>query len=330
MKVKTKNILTGTVLAVFVSLLALFIVVAPKDATTVSAASTPKYAVVFDYSATYTYGSGAGTSQHPSSGKGVYSASFSYGANRTIQTLSVVMYGNSASGTGTFENGNYIGASDITVEIISSVKMTVNIKDASGKSVGSGSKQATANSLSEGTYTVAISGSGGGPINSRAGWAYGFSGTFEFKIDGNAPTINGASTSKTGVYKNSSFTVTASDSSSGVKAVYMKAPNNNTFYSVGGNSTTVNKGSANGFIMLLRRLRRLAQRAVIQLIPVRDAAILTKIILRAHTGITTNRLFSPQLARNTAERFLPVSFAATPITKATVLFLPGITILTKL
>ena len=69
--------------------------------------------------------------------------------------------------------------------------------------------------------------------------------TYSPSIDGNAPTISGASTSTTGKYTNTAFTVTASDSASGVKALYMKAPNNNTFYAVG-TSTTVNKGSANG------------------------------------------------------------------------------------
>ena len=244
MKVKTKGIITGAAIVVLMALVALLAVFTDKPLAA-SAATTPRYAVAFNYSASYTYGSGAGTSQHPSSGTGVYSASFTYGANKSNYTLSVMMYGSSTSGTGTFVSGGFIDSTDITVEISSSIKMTVTIKDANGKSIGSGSKKATASNLTEGTYSVSISGSGGGPINSRAGWAYGFSGSFTFQIDKGAPTINGASTSTTGKYINSAFTVSATDSGSGVKTMYMKTPNNSTFYSVG-TSTTVNKGSANG------------------------------------------------------------------------------------
>ena len=50
---------------------------------------------------------------------------------------------------------------------------------------------------------------------------------------GNAPTISGASTSATGKYATSSFTVRASDSVSGVESLYMKAPNSS-YYSSGG------------------------------------------------------------------------------------------------
>ena len=244
MKVKTKGFITGAAIVVLMALVALLAVFTDKPLAA-SAATTPRYAVAFNYSASYTYGSGAGTSQHPSSGIGVYSASFTYGANKSNYTLSVMMYGSSTSGTGTFVSGGFIDSTDITVEISSSIKMTVTIKDANGKSIGSGSKKATASNLTEGTYSVSISGSGGGPINSRAGWAYGFSGSFTFQIDKGAPTINGASTSTTGKYINSAFTVSATDSGSGVKTMYMKTPNNSTFYSVG-TSTTVNKGSANG------------------------------------------------------------------------------------
>lgn len=246
LRVKTKGIITGLLFAVFISLLALFIAIIPKSTTTASAATTPKYTVSFDYSASYTYGTGGGATQYPSSGTGVFSASFTYGANRTRNTLSVVMYGGSASGTGSFINGTYIDSTDITVEIISSVSMTVSITDSNGTKVGSGNKKASASGLSEGTYKVSISGSGGGTINSRAGWGYNFKGNYEFKIDGGAPIINGASLSQTGVYKNNTFTVTASDSGSGVKAIYRRAPNESMFYSVGSSSVTVNKGSANG------------------------------------------------------------------------------------
>lgn len=245
MKVKTKGFLTSAVIFVLMALLVLLAVFTDKP-TTASAATTPKYAVAFNYSSTYTYGTGGGTSSSPHSGTGVYSASYTWGANRSNYTVSVFMYGSSASGTGTFVNGSYIDSTEVTVEASSSISMTVSISNSSGTKLASGSKKATASGLTEGTYKVSISASGAGTINSRAGWGASFSGSFEFSIDGNAPTISGASTSTTGKYANDSFTVTASDSASGVKALYMKAPNNSTFYSVGTSSTSVNKGSANG------------------------------------------------------------------------------------
>lgn len=245
MRVKTKGFLTGAIFIVFMALVVLLAVFTDKPMAA-SAATTPKYAVAFNYTANYTYGSGGGVSNYPSSGTGVYSASYTWGANRSNYTVSVFMYGSSASGTGTFVNGGYIDSTEVTVEATSSVSMTVAISNSSGTRLASGSKKATAKNLTEGTYKVTISASGAGTINSRAGWSARIDGSFEFKIDGSAPTISGASTSTTGKFTNNTFTVTASDSASGVKAVYMKAPNSNTFYSVGATTATVNKGSANG------------------------------------------------------------------------------------
>ncbi len=246
MRVKAKGILTATLFVVLLGLFAVLFMFAPKGATTASAATTPRYAVAFNYSAGYTYGTGGGATNYPSSGTGVYSASFTWGANKSRYTLSVSMYGSSASGTGNFVNGGFIDSSDVTIEVTSSVSTNVTITNSSGTKVGSGTKKASASGLTEDTYTVKITASGGGTINSRAGWGANISCNFEFKIDGSAPTISGASTSTTGKYTNNTFTVTATDSASGVKAVYMKAPNNSTFYSVNGSSTTVNKGSTNG------------------------------------------------------------------------------------
>lgn len=171
MKVKTKGIITGAAIVVLMVLVALLAVFTDKPLAA-SAATTPRYAVAFNYSANYTYGTGGGVTNYPSSGTGTYSASFTYGANKSNYTMSVSMYGSSASGTGSFVSGGFIDSTEVTVEISSSIKMTVTIKDANGKSIGSGSKKATASNLTEGTYSVSISGSGGGPINSRAGWSY--------------------------------------------------------------------------------------------------------------------------------------------------------------
>ncbi len=71
--------------------------------------------------------------------------------------------------------------------------------------------------------------------------------TYSFYVDKTAPTISGASTSTTGKYTNTAFTVTATDSgSSGVSSIYMKEPNSSSYNSVGGSSKTVQSGSTNG------------------------------------------------------------------------------------
>ena len=69
--------------------------------------------------------------------------------------------------------------------------------------------------------------------------------TFSFKVDTSGPVITGASTSETGMYVNSSFTVKATDAGSGVSAMYMKAPDKSSYTSVG-TSKTVYSGSTNG------------------------------------------------------------------------------------
>ena len=69
--------------------------------------------------------------------------------------------------------------------------------------------------------------------------------SFSFKVDTSAPVITGASTSETGKYTNKAFTVGATDSGSGVKTLYMKAPNSGSYVNVG-TSKTVSAGSVNG------------------------------------------------------------------------------------
>ena len=218
-----------------------------KNSVTASAATTPKYTAAFNYTYTYTQGTGGGTTTTGRSGSDVYSASFVSGKNNATTTMSVSIYGSSYSGTGTFVNGGYIGSNEVTVEVTStSAKLTVTITNESGTKLGSGSNKASATGLADGTYTVTMTGYNAWTINSRAGASYNFSGSFTFVIDSSAPTVSGASTSTTGKYTNTAFTVTASDSGSGMKAIYMKEPNSNGYYSVGKTSATVKKGSVNG------------------------------------------------------------------------------------
>ena len=245
MRVKTKGFLTG---AIFIALMALVVLLAvfTDKPMAANAATTPKYAVAFDYTYKYTEGSGGGVSNSGYSGNDVYSTSFTSGNRQTTSINGVFLYGSGASGTATMTNGGYIKSDSVNVELsVSGAKINVSILNADGKSIGSGKNKASASGLSDGAYKVSFSYSNAWTINSRAGASCSFSGSFTFNIDGQAPTISGASSSTTGKYVNSAFTVSASDSVSGLKALYMKAPNNSTFYSVG-TSTTVNRGSANG------------------------------------------------------------------------------------
>lgn len=245
MKAKTKGILTG---AVFVLLMALLVLLAvfTDSPTTASAATTPKYLVAFNYTYKYNEYTAGGGSNTGHSGNDVYSTSFTSGYRQTTSITAVYLYGSSASGTATMENGGYIQSDSVNVEVTTSgTKISVTIRDSNGNSLGSGKNKASASGLSDGTYTISLSYSNTWTINSRAGANCSFSATITFNIDGQAPTISGASTSATAMKTNKSFTVSATDSVSGLKALYMKTPNNNTFYSVG-SSTTVNRGSTNG------------------------------------------------------------------------------------
>lgn len=245
MRVKTKGFLTSAAIIALMALVVLLAVFTDKP-TAASAATTPKYAVAFNYTYKYTEGSGGGVTNSGYSGNDVYSSSFNSGYRERTTISGVYLYGSETSGTATMENGGYIKSDTVTVEVTTSgAKMNVSILDSSGKSLGSGKNKASASGLSDGTYSVSMSYSNVWTINSRAGASCAFNGSFTFSIDGQSPTIVGASTSTTGKYTNNSFTVTASDNSSGLKAFYMKAPNNSTYYAVG-TSTTVNRGSTNG------------------------------------------------------------------------------------
>lgn len=69
---------------------------------------------------------------------------------------------------------------------------------------------------------------------------------FTFYYDKTCPTISGASVSSTGKYTNQTFTVTASDSVSGVENLYMMSPNSSSYTAVGSASKTVAASSTSG------------------------------------------------------------------------------------
>ena len=212
------------------------------DTKMASAATTPKYTVHFSYRAWYKSNTSEAT---VGSSNDTTSCTAQIG-QYTNSTYSVNLYGSSYSGTAELQNGGYVNSNTVTIVVNSSSgKPTVTVTNSSGTTVGSGSGSVTLSALSDGTYTVKFGASGSWLVNNRQYDQAGIEATFSFKVDTVAPTLSGTSTSTTGKYTKSAFTVSASDSGSGVKALYMKAPGSSTYTNVG-TSKTVSAGSTNG------------------------------------------------------------------------------------
>ena len=242
-----KNIFVRVLLGVMLFLMVGVATISATTTTTYAAAvTTPNYAMEFNWTKTTTTGSSGGTGSSTSTGTGysVYvQTSESYGA-----TVSVSIYGSSSSGTGSLPVGGYIRSSTVNIQINSSLSSgTIKVTNSSGTQVASGGKSVTMTGLADGTYNVSFAfGGGAWTTSGRSGVGVSVSGTSSFKVDCTAPSISGASTSTTGKYTNSSFTVSASDSGSGVEYLYMKSPSDSSYSSVGGSSKTVASTSTNG------------------------------------------------------------------------------------
>ena len=222
-----KRILKGLLLTFVLSMTLFTSVIINRSCTKVSAATTPNYTVAFSYENYYKVNLQASL---VGSSVNTTKASVMYGQGGTT-TLSISMYGSGKSGTSTFYSGDYIMSDVVNINVSSSHDSTnIFITDSSGNSVASsGTNTITASSLSDGTYYVEVScQSPGWSPNAREYRCYYTECEFSFVVDTNPPTITGATTSKTN-YKNSSFTVSASDIASGVKNLYIKNPNGTGF-----------------------------------------------------------------------------------------------------
>ena len=240
-KTKRKSILRALLCTVFALCFAVGLSSLFANGTTAYAAAvtTPKYAIPITYSTWYSSNGGRSTT-----GSGT-STSFSARIGQfTNSTYSVSLYGSGSSGTATWDG--CIKSSTVTIVLTSSSGTpTVSVTDSSGKGVGSGTKTITLTGLADGKYTASFSASGGWLVNARQYDSAGFNAYFTFTVDSNAPTISGAATSSTGKYTNSSTYVSASDSVSGVSALYVKAPNSSSYSNVG-TSTTISNTATNG------------------------------------------------------------------------------------
>lgn len=222
-------------IALFALVAVLFMFGGGVTSASAATATTPKYLLQFDYKYKYTYGSGGGSSTSNDDGT-AYSA---HGG-------SVNIWGSSASGDGNLPKGGYINSSTINMTVTGIQSPSMTVTNSSGTKVGSG-KSITMTGLADGIYSVSINfGSRAWMINSRAGASESMTGTSSFGVDTTAPTISGASTSTTGKYTNAAFTVSASDSASGVKELYMMTPSESSYSVVGSTSKTVSASSGNG------------------------------------------------------------------------------------
>ena len=222
-----KRILKGLLLTFVLSMTLFTSVIINRSCTKVSAATTPNYTVAFSYENYYKVNLQASL---VGSSVNTTKASVMYGQGGTT-TLSISMYGSGKNGTSTFYSGDYIMSDVVNINVSSSHDSTnIFITDSSGNSVASsGTNTITASGLSDGTYYVEVScQSPGWSPNAREYRCYYTECEFSFVVDTNPPTITGATTSKTN-YKNSSFTVSASDIASGVKNLYIKNPNGTGF-----------------------------------------------------------------------------------------------------
>ena len=240
-KIKKKGVFRTLLCGLFALCLAVGLSSLFASGTTAYAAAvtTPKYAIPITYSTWYSSNGGKSTT-----GSGT-STSFSARIGQfNTSTYSVSLYGSGASGTGTWDG--CIRSSTVTIELSSSKGTpTLSVTNSSGKGVGSGTKTITLTGLADGKYTASFSASGGWLVNARQYDSAGFNAYFTFTVDSTAPIISGAATSSTGKYTNSSTYVSASDSVSGVSALYVKVPNSSSYSSVG-TSTTISNTATNG------------------------------------------------------------------------------------
>ena len=233
-KYYTSALLIGLILAL-VAALFLFGGLGGNKSASAAAATTPKYALAFDYSYKYTYGSAGGSSTSNSDGKDAYSA----------HGCSISIWGSGSSGSGSLPKGGYIGSSTVNMSATGISTPSITVKNSSGTKVGLGSSF-TMTGLYDGTYSVSVNfGSRAWTINSRAGASESMTGTSSFTVDTTPPIISGATRTTAGKYTNAAFTVSASDSASGLDTMYMKNPTASS-YTVVGSSITIPAGSVNG------------------------------------------------------------------------------------
>ena len=231
MKIKKRLKIIGLL---FVMLIACLVgVFTLNTPTTVEAATTKNFTVQFDYVNNKIQSTlGNHTTTKYRSGNNVTSASVlnHKGSNMTFR---IYMYGDDYSGSATLNDGGYFNSTTANISFNSTyTDHTITVKNSSGTQI----HKATATTSTKVTgltngqkYTVEILCFGigtGTTIVTR----YETTATFSFTVDTTAPTLSGASTTRYDVMTNEPVKVTGNDSGSGVKYIYKKGPDDDSYY----------------------------------------------------------------------------------------------------
>lgn len=160
-------------------------------------------------------------------------------------TLDISLYvsGYTSKSGGTLSNDGYIDFSGVKISC-SVPTFTISLYNTSGKLLAQKQGEIST-TLSDGKYKVALQ----HRVDSGSGytkWGYDLQIESYFNVDTQAPVLTGASISTDGKYTNDTFTVTTSDTGSGVNVMYMRSPNETRWVYVGNTSKTVYKGAENG------------------------------------------------------------------------------------
>lgn len=251
MKINTKNVLVGILIAAFLSFIAILMCVLTEKSTTACAAT---------YSDSGRYELNVG-------------ATMNAGYNAKPADYHIYLYGNSTSSNTTFiYSDSILKFAPTKLEIVipagSSSKYhtvygrvyNINLQGPvafsfggvyNGSATGSSELPFTMYGLKDGKYTFSFTtdvyyynSTNIGGTNS--GYRDEEKHSFSFIVDTLAPEIEGASKDITNNNVNISFTVRAKDDASGVKAIYMKTPSSSLFRSAGTSNIVINQGDENG------------------------------------------------------------------------------------
>lgn len=232
-----KKILKGLFLSFILTFAFITNLVLKPNCVEVNAASTNKYILNMSYTKTYTtYGS-------PEIVTNDTGTTIEFGGYNP-RTFELYIYGTSHnSSVVTAENGHLFNFSDVTIAVETDYDVgrtnqisSYSIRGIDGTVVASSTTKSQpttlySGNLQDGSYYINLVWYVEDYMTSQPNYTKTtgtYSITYSFVVDGNAPTITGASTS-TKYYKNDDFIVSASDSGSGVASLYVKAPNTNTF-----------------------------------------------------------------------------------------------------
>lgn len=244
-KTKVRNlVIDALIIVAFMIAIGAVLFGSMREKQTASASTMPKYTMTFAYDHYYHYN----TSSTIDGSADATTAATVKNENNSTTTVKFYLYSSSISGEDVLPIGDAITERNITIAMEGSwYSKGFTITNSAGEVMGSSNNGTlTLNNLADGRYymTGTMSGYGWNP-NPRSAARYSMSVSSRFIVDCSVPTISGASTSQTGMFTNSTFTVNASDSVSGVENLYMKSPNSSSYTAVG-TSRTVMARSTNG------------------------------------------------------------------------------------